>query len=83
MSWVDYSIDTDFPIQNLPYGVFKRKNTNDVPSIGVAIGDFVLDIKGAVAHGLLSSLPSNAQESLKEVLVLGFESKYLFFRFYF
>lgn len=25
-SWVDYPADTDFPIQNLPYGVFSRKN---------------------------------------------------------
>lgn len=25
-SWVDYTADSDFPIQNLPYGVFSRKN---------------------------------------------------------
>jgi fumarylacetoacetase len=34
--------DSPFPIQNLPYGVFCR--ADGVPSIGVAIGDHVLDL---------------------------------------
>jgi len=43
MSWVQYSKDSQFPIQNLPYGVF---STEDQPEhrIGVAIGDKVLDL---------------------------------------
>jgi len=43
MSWVQYSKDSQFPIQNLPYGVF---STADQPEhrIGVAIGDKVLDL---------------------------------------
>src|SRR3954470_9932771 len=32
-----------FPIQNLPYGVFRRK-AGGAPAVGVAIGDFVLDL---------------------------------------
>jgi len=43
MSWVPVTPDSDFPIQNLPYGVF---STGDDPThrIGVAIGDSVLDL---------------------------------------
>lgn len=41
-SWVSSaSGDTDFPIQNLPYGVFED---NDGARVGVAIGDFILDV---------------------------------------
>ena len=42
-SWVKYSKDTDFPIQNLPYGIFKP-GTKAKPRVGVAIGDYVLDL---------------------------------------
>lgn len=34
----------DFPIQNLPYGVFRRRGTMERPRVGVAIGDQILDI---------------------------------------
>lgn len=40
--------ETDFPIQNLPLGVFSTKADPD-PRIGVAIGDRVLDLKKASA----------------------------------
>lgn len=43
-SWVKYSIDCDFPLQNLPYGVFRR-SPSETPRIGVAIGDLVLDLR--------------------------------------
>jgi hypothetical protein len=43
MSFVEYSADCDFPIQNLPYGVFSTAG-NDRHRIGVAIGDYVLDL---------------------------------------
>lgn len=52
-SWVDSANGhKDFPIQNLPLGVFSVKG--DAPRIGVAIGDYVLDVKAAVTAGLLS-----------------------------
>jgi fumarylacetoacetase len=38
--------DTDFPIQNLPFGVFSTE-ADPVPRIGVAIGDRVFDLKKA------------------------------------
>lgn len=41
-SFINVSPKSHFPIQNLPYGVFRT--TNRSPRIGVAIGDFVLDL---------------------------------------
>jgi len=34
--------NSDFPIQNLPFGVFQPKQ--DTPRVGVAIGDLVFDL---------------------------------------
>lgn len=51
-SWVDSAnaADTDFPLNNLPYGVFSRQ---DAPRCGVAIGDQILDVAAMEATGLL------------------------------
>jgi len=45
-SWVESANgpETDFPIQNLPFGVFRRKKSNEQPRGGVAIGDQILDL---------------------------------------
>jgi len=45
-SWVESANQPgcDFPIQNLPFGVFKRKGTKEEPRGGVAIGDQILDL---------------------------------------
>ncbi len=42
-SFVDVPSDSHFPIQNLPFGVF-RPSAGLSPRIGVAIGDAVLDL---------------------------------------
>jgi fumarylacetoacetase len=42
-SFVEVDPASDFPIQNLPYGVFSTSSAPQ-PRVGVAIGDFVLDI---------------------------------------
>lgn len=44
-SWVTSAnaVGCDFPVQNLPYGVFRRKN-QEGGGIGVAIGDHVFDV---------------------------------------
>jgi fumarylacetoacetase len=44
---------SDFPIQNLPYGVFRSGNGN---RIGVAIGDRILDFYACATQGLLDGL---------------------------
>jgi fumarylacetoacetase len=48
-SWVTSAnaADTDFPIQNLPFGVFRRSHGGEAFRIGVAIGDRVLDLSAA------------------------------------
>ena len=45
-SWLESANrpDTDFPIQNLPFCVFSRACTYESVRVGVAIGDFVLDV---------------------------------------
>ena len=42
-SFIDVDPTSDFPIQNLPYGVFSSKD-GLAPRVGVAIGDYVLDL---------------------------------------
>src|SRR5450755_3677088 len=42
-SFIDVSPTSDFPIQNLPYGMFSAKDGR-APRVGVAIGDYVLDL---------------------------------------
>jgi len=42
-SFIDVEATSDFPIQNLPYGVFSTKD-GLAPRVGVAIGDHVLDL---------------------------------------
>jgi len=44
--WIESANDpaTDFPIQNLPFGIFRRKGNREQPRGGVAIGDQILDL---------------------------------------
>src|ERR1700680_4958486 len=42
-SFIPVDPASDFPIQNLPYGVFSSKD-GLAPRVGVAIGDYVLDL---------------------------------------
>lgn len=52
--WVNVAQGSDFPIQNLPFGVFKTRYLSAVA--GVAIGDFVLDLVYLHEHGFLDGL---------------------------
>lgn len=47
LSWVESAnrAETQFPLENLPYGVFTDMESNNDPHCGVAIGDFVLDLQ--------------------------------------
>lgn len=49
-SFIEVNPDSHFPIQNLPYGVFKLK-TGGEPVVGTAIGDFVVDLSVLEAKG--------------------------------
>lgn len=52
-SFVPVPDGSHFPIHNLPYGVF-RPHAGDMPRIGVAIGDEVLDLSVLAEAGLLT-----------------------------
>ena len=54
-SWVESANapDCDFPLNNLPYGVFSTEGKG--PRCGVAIGDFILDVQALEAEGVLSA----------------------------
>ncbi|MBC6407382.1 MAG: fumarylacetoacetase [Rhodobacteraceae bacterium] len=53
-SWVESANtqETDFPIQNLPFGVFSTSRGRR--RVGVAIGDMILDLTALEAEGLLT-----------------------------
>jgi fumarylacetoacetase len=52
-SWVASALDhADFPIQNLPLGVFSP--ASGAPRTGVAIGEMILDLPAALAAGLFT-----------------------------
>ncbi|MFB0999286.1 MAG: fumarylacetoacetase, partial [Colwellia sp.] len=63
-SWLDTAnqADTDFPIQNLPFAVFKRVNNMEAFRGGVAIGDQVIDLTALGNAGVFDGL---AQDALK------------------
>ena len=77
-SWVPSANQpgTDFPIQNLPYGRFRRKGVEEPWRIGVAIGDQVLDLRlareqcpwGSELHALMGPL---AEGDLRGFMALG------------
>ncbi len=62
-SWVDSANDpaSDFPIQNLPFGVFRRGGAAPgMIAIGVAIGDQILDISSAAQAGFFDGDAADA-----------------------
>lgn len=67
---------SDFPIQNLPYGVFRYQ---DRIRIGIAIGDRILDLYGCATCGLLAGLAEEIEyacqmETLNKLMALGSEA---------
>ncbi|MGH7709165.1 MAG: fumarylacetoacetase, partial [Vulcanimicrobiaceae bacterium] len=69
-SWIGVAGDSDFPIQNLPYGIFAR--ADDVATIGVAIGDRILDLCAVAAAGLLDDAVPEARVVFAEPTLNGF-----------
>jgi fumarylacetoacetase len=50
----------NFPIQNLPFGVFRRAGTDEAFRGGVAIGDAILDLGRAYAAGAFDAVAAQA-----------------------
>src|SRR5271169_2345419 len=78
-SWVESANvkGADFPIQNLPFGVFRRRAAGGTATIGVAIGDRILDLTGMQSEGLLAdesvrlAASACASDSLNALMALG------------
>lgn len=73
-SFIDVVPTSDFPIQNLPYGVFQPRWGGEA-RIGVALGDFVIDLtvletEGRLKHPLLDSHRPFAARSLNAFMAL-------------
>lgn len=74
-SWVESANDpaTDFSIQNLPFGVFRRRGSDETPRVGVAIGDQIFDLAAAdilraeVLNGVMALGREGARELRVEV----------------
>lgn len=69
-SWVPIAVESDFPIQNLPFGVFRRKGES--ARIGVAIGDHVLDLAALESHGYFNGLLLQNQRVFSETTLNAF-----------
>ena len=74
---------TDFPIQNLPFGVFRRAGSHESPRVGIAIGDCILDIAACLAAGLIGAddplvrdaAAACASTSLNALMVCGIDAR--------
>src|SRR5438309_9813868 len=66
-SFINVPPDSDFPIQNLPFGVFKPREGN--ARVGVAIGEVILDlsvveVRGFFVDGLAAPVPSRSRNNV-------------------
>ena len=70
-SFIAVATNSDFPLQNLPYGVFQPQG--EAARVGVAIGTEVLDLAALEAAGLLPTGAQNVfgQTSLNAFIALG------------
>ncbi|MFD1795077.1 fumarylacetoacetase [Paracoccus aurantiacus] len=70
-SWIEAANapDCDFPIQNLPYGVFSVGG--DTRRCGVAIGDRIVDLAACEAQGYLDAAGTFSAPHLNDFIALG------------
>ena len=67
-SWVESAQKPggDFPIQNLPYGVYSTVNEPQ-PRVGVGIGDFIFDLREIFAASTLNPLMALSASDRREL----------------
>ncbi len=80
-SWVESAniSGCDFPIQNLPFAVFRPQGSHESFRGGVAIGDQILDLAGAATSGVFTGLAQQAltacaKEQLNDFMAMGKEA---------
>jgi fumarylacetoacetase len=63
-SWVESAEGhADFPIQNLPLGVFRRRGSDEAARVGVAIGDLILDLTACHSERRFTGLAATAADA--------------------
>jgi len=60
---IDVAPDSDFPLENLPYGAFVR-DAGEAPRLGVALGDAIVDLRELAHVGLFDATLSDARAVL-------------------
>jgi fumarylacetoacetase len=77
-SWLSSAniVGGDFPIQNLPYAIFRRRGSSDTYRGGVAIGDQIVDLAGLATARVLggaaaSAIEAGSRSTLNELMQLG------------
>ena len=78
-SWLFVNSDSDFPIQNIPFGVFKTKN--NTITVGTRIGDFAIDLNAMHQLNYFEGIELPKDIFAKKHLISGsfFLSKKIFF----
>ncbi|OFZ41790.1 MAG: fumarylacetoacetase [Bacteroidetes bacterium RIFCSPHIGHO2_02_FULL_44_7] len=64
-SWVQVPENSDFPIQNLPFGVIR---TSEGARVASRIGDFAVDLKAMFVLGYLENLPFELSDFAADTL---------------
>lgn len=74
LSFIDVSETSDFPLNNLPYGIFSRAAGGSA-AVGVAIGDQVLDLSVLAKEGLITGFDTSCftHDTLNAFMELGRE----------
>ncbi len=65
-SWINVKENSDFPIQNIPFGVFITKD--DIITIGTRIGDFAIDLGALHQLGYFEGIPLTDDIFLQDTL---------------
>lgn len=65
-SWVPVPAGSDFPIQNLPFGIFRTAQRG--PRAGVAIGEHILDLAAVAEFGYFDALQIDKKVFSRPVL---------------
>jgi len=72
-SWIEYDKNSDFPIQNIPFGIFSTQNSKK--NIGTRIGDFVIDINALYKLNYFGQIDINGdvfnEQTLNDFIALG------------
>lgn len=72
-SWIELKPGSDFPIQNLPFGIFKTADKS--PRAGVAIGEYILDLSVIAKADLLNEIDFDkhvlSEKTLNNFIALG------------